>query len=1054
MFKSCFVARVAVEKSRNVELFCTFDDPRNATTPETALPPAQALGAFCFPLGPDNFKPKEYEEEEEYSFTLTAGDGSRLHGFCRSFLPPWPAAAVEPTNSSLRYPQVLCVISQHPWFSFYYKILQVTEKLLEQGNVSNTYSKQQLALNHPAGLFLTDLCHQCPQAPIPGKIIRVHYPKLESPLSITPPKRIGWTEGADQRLTRSDQFIELELPPDFGNGSWNAGIPLAPLLWHVPVQGLMTLLAALLLERRVILVAEDRNKVTAAVHAAAALLYPFRWQHIYLPLLPIALKDYLTAPMPFLIGLQASLLPSLKHLPMDEVTLIDLDLGTCQPPPGSPTDDACLLPWAIRLQAALQVVYDGLRSPTEFESTPVIAHVLQEYFLRLLGRYREFVQLEGTSGQPTRVSEEQGHRGLSLQRISFSGDIKARPSFRQSPRAPGSTRPDDDGYLRGDGFQFHQLAFVEGQRRSDDGKAAQTFLTLFRHSQLYEVFINERLKLASQDYKTDDNFESKVAEASTRRAQSWGALSKAGAAVHSSSASVSNLTELMHKSRNMVMTFAAHHRLTSEDNELFPSREGSFVRSSGSSFGGRSGSSFTGRLPSRTGATNLQRFSGSAGGSHANGSHPSATPRDVNSVKAQINGIMHEDSLPYYDQVPGPSLPSRQSSVPLPRSHNPPAQASSPRRFSQFSTPTRLQAQASLLDLGDLGVSSPTGMSRANSRDSGHISTQSSTQSASGSWQGRLSRSSAEQHLQPAARPNGAAQRGSPHQASAYSSIEAMLSSIPETLSSIPSMPSVPSMSEIERSMQSGWTSFTGSLGLSHATQQEAATPAGWTAFAEESSSVPNTDAAPAMPAAAGAVVPSIVDAPHAYALSSAMGGSDFQQSRLSVGNDSQGGQPPPAGQTPLGSPRRKPTGLQSIDPLTAAKEAASVPLRAMPSYKQMPSPRGESQQQGHRAHSSQDVSNRSAGSHHDDAFAPKDAIASNDWSDFAAAHPVDSLSAQQSPRQHAQTQDTTSAAVADLWTQWSVPAAQDVAAGQHTDTSTAARPVMALTGQLSLLDL
>lgn len=38
--------------------------------------------------------------------------------------------------------------------------------------------------------------------------------------------------------------------------------------------------------------------------------------------------------MPFLIGLQASLLPSLKHLPMDEVTLIDLDLGTCQPPLG------------------------------------------------------------------------------------------------------------------------------------------------------------------------------------------------------------------------------------------------------------------------------------------------------------------------------------------------------------------------------------------------------------------------------------------------------------------------------------------------------------------------------------------------------------------------------------------------------------------------------------------------------------------------------------------------------------------------------------------------
>lgn len=66
-------------------------------------------------------------------------------------------------------------------------------------------------------------------------------------------------------------------------------------------------------------------------------------------------QDYLTAPMPFLIGLQASLLPSLKRLPMDEVTLVDLDMGTCEPSPGSLRDDARLLPWSDRLQAALQV---------------------------------------------------------------------------------------------------------------------------------------------------------------------------------------------------------------------------------------------------------------------------------------------------------------------------------------------------------------------------------------------------------------------------------------------------------------------------------------------------------------------------------------------------------------------------------------------------------------------------------------------------------------------------------------------------------------------------
>lgn len=67
---------------------------------------------------------------------------------------------------------MLCIISQHPWFAFYYKILQVTEQLLKQDNVLNTFSKQQLAQTHPASLFLTDLCHQCPELPIPGRVIR------------------------------------------------------------------------------------------------------------------------------------------------------------------------------------------------------------------------------------------------------------------------------------------------------------------------------------------------------------------------------------------------------------------------------------------------------------------------------------------------------------------------------------------------------------------------------------------------------------------------------------------------------------------------------------------------------------------------------------------------------------------------------------------------------------------------------------------------------------------------------------------------------------------
>ena len=100
----------------------------------------------------------------------------------------------------------------------------------------------------------------------------------------------------------------------------------------------------------------------------------------------------------------------------------------------------------------MQVVYEGLRSPTEFESTPIIAHVLQEYFLRFMGRYREFVQPEGTLRDPVLSSDDPTQSGPSITRMS--GDIRARPSFRQSPKAaapPGGgprAGVDDDGYFR------------------------------------------------------------------------------------------------------------------------------------------------------------------------------------------------------------------------------------------------------------------------------------------------------------------------------------------------------------------------------------------------------------------------------------------------------------------------------------------------------------------------------------------------------------------------------------------------------------------------------
>ncbi|CAN0556442.1 unnamed protein product, partial [Ectocarpus sp. 12 AP-2014] len=64
----------------------------------------------------------------------------------------------------------------------------------------------------------------------------------------------------------------------------------------------LRLWSAILCERRVLLVADKVRTLSCCVHAAMAMLYPFAWQHVFIPLLPTDMLEYVSAPMPFVIG--------------------------------------------------------------------------------------------------------------------------------------------------------------------------------------------------------------------------------------------------------------------------------------------------------------------------------------------------------------------------------------------------------------------------------------------------------------------------------------------------------------------------------------------------------------------------------------------------------------------------------------------------------------------------------------------------------------------------------------------------------------------------------
>ena len=134
-----------------------------------------------------------------------------------------------------------------------------------------------------AAAFLAALADQLRAQPPLGGAIRVPLPpgsEAAAPMLAGLLVEAGAGAGAGGAAAppgAEARCVEFRLPPDCGNGYVNAGVGLARLLWQLPPRAVMTLLASLLLERRVVFVGQSRDAVSAAVVAANALLYPMRW---------------------------------------------------------------------------------------------------------------------------------------------------------------------------------------------------------------------------------------------------------------------------------------------------------------------------------------------------------------------------------------------------------------------------------------------------------------------------------------------------------------------------------------------------------------------------------------------------------------------------------------------------------------------------------------------------------------------------------------------------------------------------------------------------------
>eukprot|EP00897_Mesotaenium_endlicherianum_P010728 jgi/Mesen1/9684/ME000680S09089 len=208
-------------------------------------------------------------------------------------------------------------------------------------------------------------------------------------------------QGARSRRRRQVEAsaVGLELvfcavrPP--GSGGCALGdVPLLPLLSRLPHRRvLVELLAALLMERRVVVLGDSWCAVSGAVLAAAALLHPFSWQHPFLPVLPDCHLEYAGAPMPVLIGLRRSQLPTLQPLPAFELQIhkcgvvLDVTSGALW----SSHRDAARLPKAERKELLSRL--RGAVPAMDAGQSSLAASAVLDFFFSIFGQYRKFVRM-------------------------------------------------------------------------------------------------------------------------------------------------------------------------------------------------------------------------------------------------------------------------------------------------------------------------------------------------------------------------------------------------------------------------------------------------------------------------------------------------------------------------------------------------------------------------------------------------------------------------------------------------------------------------------------
>ncbi|KAH3766549.1 suppression of tumorigenicity 5 [Pelomyxa schiedti] len=345
---------------------------------------------------------------ENFGFVMTASDGSKRFGYCRRILSASP-------------PVCWCMLTDVSSPYMFSTILEHVDSITKKSLADLTS-------------FLTIL--QSTACPEPGETLSFKVP------SAAPPKKIE--EYSILRPLMLRKFM-----PDSANFPTLDYVSLFTLATKLNVSTIVKTWGWLLCERRIVITASNLEELSECVCAFCTLLYPFAWQHVFIPILPKSLIGYMSAPMPFLIGCLHSAIIAVNKtgIPLEEVFLLDLDSGTFLQK--APFPDVLPRKPSARLRNCLGTLLSLIPrnnacklSPENKEIDGWVSAAFIHFFRSLFRNYNKF--------------------------------ISADPNIARTKRNPKA-------------FNFDTRGFILAHKGDE-----QTFLEAFEGSQIFWMFINNQ----------------------------------------------------------------------------------------------------------------------------------------------------------------------------------------------------------------------------------------------------------------------------------------------------------------------------------------------------------------------------------------------------------------------------------------------------------------------------------------------------------------------------------------------------------------------------------